>query len=127
MGYHIGTSKNLVSAKFLHTLYTIKSVYIEFLEPIKNCVSAKSMLKEAVYNETLLYCEVCHCVQETPEITMIKADSSSMLCYFVMVLSECLQLFLPTLSLASTQFIFYSLLTILSFYLDNPLLISGLL
>ena len=55
MGYYIGTLKNRVSAKFLHTLYTIKSVYIEFLEPIKNRVSAKSVLKEAVYNEALLY------------------------------------------------------------------------
>ena len=55
MGYYIGTSKNRVSAKFLYTLYTIKSVYIEFLELIKNRVSAKSVLKEAVYNEALLY------------------------------------------------------------------------
>ena len=47
--------KNCVSAKFLHTLYTIKSVYIEFLEVIENCVTAKSMLKEAVYNKALLY------------------------------------------------------------------------
>ena len=53
--YYIVTSKNHVSAKFLHTLYTIKSVYTEFLEPIKNRVSAKSVLKEAVYNEALLY------------------------------------------------------------------------
>ena len=30
--YHIGTSKNRVSVKFLHTLYTIKLVDIEFLE-----------------------------------------------------------------------------------------------
>ena len=58
VGYYIGTSKNRVSAKFLHTLYTIKSVYIEFSELIKNRVSAKSMLKEAVYNEALLYCFV---------------------------------------------------------------------
>ena len=55
MGYYIGTSKNHVSAKFLHTLYTIKSVYIKFLELIENHVSAKSVLKEAVYNEALLY------------------------------------------------------------------------
>ena len=55
VGYYIGTSKNRVSAKFLHIFYTIKSVYIEFLELIKNRVSAKSVLKEAVYNEALLY------------------------------------------------------------------------
>ena len=30
-------------------------MYIEFLEPIENRVSAKSVLKEAVYNEALLY------------------------------------------------------------------------
>ena len=30
-------------------------MYIEFLEPIKNRVSAKSVLKEALYNEALLY------------------------------------------------------------------------
>ena len=36
-------------------LYTIKSVYIEFLEVIKNCASVKSVLKEAEYNEALLY------------------------------------------------------------------------
>ena len=40
--------------EFLHTLYAIKSVNIEFLELIKNRVSAKSVLKEAVYNEALL-------------------------------------------------------------------------
>ena len=55
MDYYIGASKNSVSAKFLHTLYTIKSVYIAFLDLIKNSVSAKSVLKEAVYNEALLY------------------------------------------------------------------------
>ena len=55
LGYNIGTPKNCVSAKFLHTLYTMKSVYIELLELIKNRVSAKSVLKEAVYNEALLY------------------------------------------------------------------------
>ena len=46
--------KKSVSAKFLHTLNTIKSVYMEFLELIKNRVSAKSVLKEAVYNKALL-------------------------------------------------------------------------
>ena len=55
VGYYIGTSKNCVCAKFLHTLYAIKSVYIKFLELIKNRVSTKSVLKEAVYNEALLY------------------------------------------------------------------------
>ena len=55
MGYHIETSKNRVSTKFLQTLYTIESVYIEFLELIKNRVSVKSVLKEAVYNEALLF------------------------------------------------------------------------
>ena len=54
MGFYIGTSINRVSVKFLHTLYTIKSVYIEFLELIKNLVSARSVLKEAMYNEALL-------------------------------------------------------------------------
>ena len=54
VGYYIGTSKTRVSAKFLQMLYTIKSVHIEFLEPIKNGVSAKSVRKEAVYNEALL-------------------------------------------------------------------------
>ena len=54
VGYYIGTSKNRVSGKFLYTLYTKKSVYIKFLEPIKNSASAKSMLKEAVYNEARL-------------------------------------------------------------------------
>ena len=55
VGYHLGTYKNHVSAKFLDTLYTVKSVYIEILEIIKNRVSVKSVLKEAVYNEALLY------------------------------------------------------------------------
>ena len=54
VGYYIGTSEKRVSGKFLHTLYTIKSVYIEFLELTENRVSAKSMLKEAMYNEALL-------------------------------------------------------------------------
>ena len=36
VGYYVGTSKYLVSAKFLDALCTIKSVYIEFLELIKN-------------------------------------------------------------------------------------------
>ena len=40
---------------YLYTLYTIKSVYIEFLQLIKNRLSAKSVLTEAVYNEALLY------------------------------------------------------------------------
>ena len=31
VSYYIGTSKKRVSAKFLHTLYTIESVYIAFL------------------------------------------------------------------------------------------------
>ena len=55
VGYYRGTSKNHVSAKFLHTLYTIKLVYIEFLVLIKNRVSAKFVLEEAVYNKVLLY------------------------------------------------------------------------
>jgi len=55
VGYYIGTSKNRISAKFLHTLYTIKSVNIEFLELMENHVSAKSILREAVYNEAQLY------------------------------------------------------------------------
>ena len=54
LGYYIGTSKIRVSAKFLHTVYTIKSVWIEFLELVKNRVSGKSVLKEAIYNEALL-------------------------------------------------------------------------
>ena len=58
MGYYIGKSKNRVSAKFLNTLYIIKSVYIEFLELIKNRVPAKSLLKEAMYNEALLYLKI---------------------------------------------------------------------
>ena len=33
----------------------MKSVYIEFVELIKNCVPGKTVLKEAVYNESLLY------------------------------------------------------------------------
>ena len=60
VGYYIGTSKNRVSAKFLDTLYTIKSVCIEFLEVIKRRVSSKSVLKEAVYNEALLYWCIRH-------------------------------------------------------------------
>ena len=55
MGYHIGTSKNRVSVKFLHTVYTTKSVQIKFSELIKNRVFAKSVLREAVQNEALLY------------------------------------------------------------------------
>ena len=50
--------RDRVSAKFLHTLYTIKSVYIKFLEVIENPVSAKSVLKEAVYNGALLYLDL---------------------------------------------------------------------
>ena len=38
VGYYIGTSKKCVSAKLLDTLYVIKSVYIKFLELIKNRV-----------------------------------------------------------------------------------------
>ena len=57
-GILLGTSKNRVSAKFLHIFFTIKSVYMEFLELVKNHVSAKSVLKEAMYNEALLY---MHC------------------------------------------------------------------
>ena len=36
--------------EFLHTLYTIKSDYMDFLEQIKNSVSVKSVLKEAPLN-----------------------------------------------------------------------------
>ena len=57
--YYLQISKNRVSAKFLHTLYTIKLVYIKFLVLIKNCVSAKSVLKESVYNKALLYDTFC--------------------------------------------------------------------
>ena len=87
VGYYIGTSKNRVSEKFLHTLYTIKSVYIKFLEQIKNRVSAKPVLTEGVYNKA-------YCIWMTPVFSYFLNSEETFACVLFRVVPCKIRLFI---------------------------------